>query len=77
MIDDKIQELIKGLQEVNKEIITAFAKRVLKDALAYENEFIKGLLEAGVTEPQIVYAILSQSTAKCEKELAEFFKEGI
>ena len=73
-VEAGINSLKDGIQQLLRAMVHTFATSVLRDAAAYEIDFIRGLIEAGVTEEQIIYAMVCFSTVENEKAIADILK---
>lgn len=62
-------DILKSAEKLWNEVTEGYAKSILRDAGALENEFIKGLLLIGVKPTQILYATLYTDGADASKAL--------
>lgn len=57
-------------------VTEGYAKSILRDAGALENEFIKGLFLIGVKPTQILYATLYTDEADASKEIVRLCEKA-
>lgn len=62
-------DILKSAEKLYNAVAEGYAKSVLMDAGALENEFIKGLIFIGVKPTQILYATLYTDEAYASKEI--------
>ena len=69
-------DYLKGAETLWKAVTEGYAKSILREAGALENQFVKGLISIGVKPTQILYATLYTDEADASKIIVNLCKRA-